>query len=536
MLFSSWLRTGKRSSSAAHRRTRNFARPCVAFRPLLEALEERTLPSNYTADSVSALIADINAANQAGGTNTIYLASPTPTTAAVVFDLTTVNNTSNGANGLPVISGGGKKAAADNLTINGTDQGGDIIDRSLASGTPSFRLFDVANGSSLTLENVTLEGGLAQGSGAAADGGAIYNQGTLTLNGAIVQGNTAQGSNGAAASTIVIKNKTYYIAAQPGVEAEGGGIWSSGSVTLENGTTLQSNKAIGGQGGSARFSGDGGNGLGGGLYVAGGSVNASGTGNESGAIFSGNEALGGAGGGSTPSDNPGRGGNGSGGGLYVAGGSVSAIGTSSESAALFSGNEALGGAGGIGYIRGTSFSYQFPWGGNGSGGGLYVAGGTLDMSRDTVQSNKAVGGKGGGERTYTDGAGGMGGTGIGGGLFVAGTGVVVTLADVNLSSNLAQGGQGGNGGGQGGNAYGGSLSVGGGTVTLTGDMVTGNQAIGGFPGLSGFETTFHGEGSGAGDGIYVFGGTVTVGTSVFSANSPDNIYGPYTDGGGNTFS
>jgi hypothetical protein len=156
------------------------------------------------------------------------------------------------------------------------------------------------------------------------------------------------------------------------------------------------------------------------------------------------------------------------------------------------------------------------------------------MSVDTVQSNRAVGGTGGGERSYA-GAGGTGGTGVGGGLFVAGTGVVVTLADVNLSSNLAEGGQGGNNGGQGGNAYGGSLYVGGGTVTLTGDMVTGNQAIGGLPGLSNF-TTNGGGGSGAGGGIYNNGGTLRVSTSVFSSNSPDNIYGPYIDAGDNTFS
>src|SRR5579875_1002994 len=48
----------------------------------LEKLEDRTLPSNYTAASVSDLIADINAANAAGGSNTIVLAANT------TFDLT----------------------------------------------------------------------------------------------------------------------------------------------------------------------------------------------------------------------------------------------------------------------------------------------------------------------------------------------------------------------------------------------------------------------------------------------------------------
>ena len=61
----------------------------------------------WTAKSVSELIADINAANQAGGSNTIVLA------AGKTFTLTAVDNTTDGANGLPVI------AANNKLTILG---------------------------------------------------------------------------------------------------------------------------------------------------------------------------------------------------------------------------------------------------------------------------------------------------------------------------------------------------------------------------------------------------------------------------------
>src|SRR5579864_7563379 len=86
-----WRRSPRR------RRASHFCFPA-------EVLEVRSLLSAYTAASVSALIADINAANKNGGTNTITL------TANTTFDLTAVNNTSrtNGANGLPVI--GGKQA------------------------------------------------------------------------------------------------------------------------------------------------------------------------------------------------------------------------------------------------------------------------------------------------------------------------------------------------------------------------------------------------------------------------------------------
>jgi hypothetical protein len=208
----------------------------------LELLEDRTLPSSYTAGSVSDLIADINAANQAAGSNTITLVAGT------TFNLAAVNNTTDGATGLPVI------AAKDNLTIVGN---GDIIQRSTAKGTPAFRLLDAAAGASLTLQNLTLQGGLAFGAGVSAEGGAIYNQGTLTLDGVTVQNNLAQGIT----STL------------GGAAAAGGGIYSGGSLTVEA-STIQNNEALGGDGLATKSGwgepGVGGPGSGGGVYIAGG--------------------------------------------------------------------------------------------------------------------------------------------------------------------------------------------------------------------------------------------------------------------------
>ena len=188
----------------------------------LERLEDRTLLSGLSliAASVSDLIADINAANLAGGANTITLKKNN-------YVLTAVNNSTDGATGLPVI------AASDNLTIVGK---GAAIEPCMKKGTPAFRLFDVAAGASLTLQNLTLQGGLA------VQGGAIYNQGALTLNGAIVQNNIAQ---------------------------SGGGIYSSGGLTLEGGTTIRNNKALGY---NTVFDYAGGSALGGGLCVSGGTA------------------------------------------------------------------------------------------------------------------------------------------------------------------------------------------------------------------------------------------------------------------------
>ena len=129
----------------------------------------------------------INAANAAGGSNTITLTAPTTSP----YVLTAVDNTTNGPTGLPVISGGGKKVAADNLTIIGN---GDTIERNTASGTPAFRLFEVASGASLTTENVTVQNGLAvviTPNSFDASGGAFFNLGTLTVSGCTLSSNSA---------------------------------------------------------------------------------------------------------------------------------------------------------------------------------------------------------------------------------------------------------------------------------------------------------------------------------------------------------
>jgi hypothetical protein len=341
-------------------------------------LEERTLPSSYTAASVSALIADINAANAAGGSNTITLAANT------TFDLTVVNNTTNGANGLPVI------AANDNLTISG--QGGDIIQRDPAA--PAFRLFDVASGGTLTLNSLTLQYGVASGSGSSAEGGAIDNQGSLVLNGVTVQNNSAVGSNGSGKKT--------------GQDAAGGGIWSSGSLTLANGTVIQSNQADGGNG--AQFSqGTGGNAWGGGVYINSGTANVS-------ADLNNNSARAGMGGynyyGTLSGTYPlpgGSGGSACGGGLAVTGGSLTLT------SAVLENNSAAGGGGG----------YQAS-GGNGSGGGLY-AGRLIAVSLcgDTVEFNSAAGGGGGSPS----------GQGYGGGIYGPKAKLSLDSFSVNNTSN-----------------------------------------------------------------------------------------------------
>jgi hypothetical protein len=364
-------------------------RPSTARRrvPLgLTQLEGRTLPSSFTASTVKDLINDINAANTQGGSNAITLAAST------TFDLTRAANTSDGPTGLPVI------AAADNLTITG--QGGDIIQRDTSA--KAFRLFDVANGATLTLNNLTLQNGLAFGSGSSAAGGAISNQGSLTLKSVIVQNNKAQGESGSSAAGGAIYNQGTLVlnvatvqtnttqggagangtkqnpVGGPGSDSSGGGIWSSGSLTCENGTLIQNNNAFAGNGGDAYQApggsgGNGGNAFGGGVFIAGGTANLAGV------TLSGNLALGGRGGqGIFYIDNytaVGNGGSGFGGGLAVDGGSVMLSSDTVEN------NTAEGQYGGNG-LGITGLGY---------GGGLEVAGGTVTLCSDTAESNSAGG-------------------------------------------------------------------------------------------------------------------------------------------------
>jgi hypothetical protein len=486
MSLFSWLRN--RTSNPPARAPSPRRRASRGFRPRLESLEGRALPTAFFAATAADLIADINAANKVGGANSITLTAPT----TAPYVLTAVNNSTDGATGTPVISGGSVErklvTAADNLTIFGN---ADTIERSTTSGTPDFRLFDVASGSSLTLELVTIENGVAQGSGTAAEGGAIHNQGTLTLMSAAIQDNTAQGANGADGlkfSGKSLKDPTI-IQGQAGADAAGGAVWSSGSVSLEGKTDLYRNQALGGKGGAggvfssavdvAGSGGAGGGGFGGGLYLAGGSVNGAA------ATLTDNTAAGGAGGDAF---------------VWYGGGSWSATNT-------------VGGLGGVG-----------------AGGGLYAAAGTLNVTGATVQSNQALGGTGGGATLFLECAG-NGGAAYGGAIDIAAA--TATLATSGSLANVAQGGTGGDGynqpGGSGGNAFGGGLYAGAGTVALTNDTATGNDAVGGSIGpyvgaddpTAGLLPPAPNYGTGAGGGIEI-ASAAAVSLDLFTVNNTNN--------------
>jgi hypothetical protein len=330
-------------------------RPAVAPTPTrrarlaVEPLEGRAVPAFFTAATVAELIQHINDANALPGPDTISLAS------GATFNMTAVNNTVHGATGLPVVTDG------DGLTIVGN---GATIARTTVSGTPACRLLDVGVGASLSIQSLTLQGGLASSQyGGLPLGGAVYNQGNLTLEGVTVRNNTAQGADGTFGG---------------GGYAAGGGVYSLGSLTVNSSSVFQNNKAVGGNGSDAtggpdgsRAATPGGRAFGGALDIAGGTASVSDT------TFTLNVAQGGAGGGGSHLRPGAAGGNGSGGGVYLAGDLVTLLGVS------VNGNSAVGGAGGK--KGGTK--------GQGIGGGVYIAaatGVTLDLfTRDHVKRNTA---------------------------------------------------------------------------------------------------------------------------------------------------
>jgi hypothetical protein len=484
----------------------------------LELLEDRTLLTAppITVSTTSDLIAAINTANSSGG-GTITLAGQT------TFDFTTANNSTDGRNALPVITA--------NVILIGN---GDTIERDSKS-TTAFRLFDVAGGGSLILEALTLQGGLVQGVGVSAEGGAIYNSGALALSGVTVQGNEADGLPGVSGSNQAGGN---------GADAFGGGLYvAGGNVSLTDATNFNHNFVHAGNGGAGGNSGvhasgaglrggDGGKGLGGGIYVAAGSV-----GLNTNTIVQDNNALGGNGGIGGAGSNGrnggagGIGGDGLGGGLYVAGGSVI---LNNVEIAL---NQAKGGFGGNGG-NGAVGSGSGGLGGNGAGGGLYAAGASVSLNNVEIDDNFATGSDGGAGGkpggSHSPGFGGGGGSGYGGGAVISTTGSV-TLSNNKLLNNRATGGNGGHGGagngggsGVGGSGSGGGLYAAGSSVTLSSDTINNNQAQGGFGGNNnntshiGFVGgTLGSGGGGLGGGLFVAAkSSVTLsGATTLSGNS-----------------
>ena len=163
-------------------------------------------------DAITAANKDTAAGGCSAGTgaDTVDLSNPF---VGSIPPLTTVNNNTYGATGLPVITS--------EITIAGNLLRGDTIARD--SSAPEFRIVAVGATGNLTLQNTTVSGGVARSG--FDNGGGILNRGILAVTYSTVSGNSA---------------------------STGGGISNLGTVTLSN-TTVSGNSASFGGGGISNF-------------------------------------------------------------------------------------------------------------------------------------------------------------------------------------------------------------------------------------------------------------------------------------------
>lgn len=129
------------------------------------------------------------------------------------------------------------------ITVNGY---GATIARSQVSGTPAFRIFAVASGGNLTLNIVIVKGGLVDNRGSVpedvnrAGGGLTVDAGgKLTLNHSVVAQNRSN----------------VFGLGEPGGFSEGGGIYNSGIVMLNNSVVSKNVASSGTESGHARGGG-----------------------------------------------------------------------------------------------------------------------------------------------------------------------------------------------------------------------------------------------------------------------------------------
>jgi hypothetical protein len=165
------------------------------------------------------LASSISAANAAAGGATLDLPS------GCIYTITAANNSTDGGNGLPVITG--------TVTIHGH---GSTIARSTASGVPQVRIFDVAKGGALHLDSITLSDGVA--ANGQQGGGAIDNNGTLTVSGSLLTSNAnpaTSGTSGGAiqnAGALTVTTSSF----SGNTAMEGGAIFNQNTATVTQST------------------------------------------------------------------------------------------------------------------------------------------------------------------------------------------------------------------------------------------------------------------------------------------------------------
>jgi predicted outer membrane repeat protein len=251
-LWSKAFATGRRKASSA--------RP-VRVRPQLEYLEDRLVPAviNVTtladgtgAGTLRSAIQQANTNDANGDTNnTINLTVAGTYNIGQLGALAIFNNATAAQSGL-------------NLTIQNTSGGNVAI-----SGNNLSRVFDINTNNvipgnntvlgAVTINNVTIENGLAQpGDGAAGSGGGIRDQGPvdLTLNNDLITNNSASADGGGIAMENVVNTRWALILnnttvsnnhagdAGGGIDEDGTGLVAINNSLIANNTTLNQGAGV----------------------------------------------------------------------------------------------------------------------------------------------------------------------------------------------------------------------------------------------------------------------------------------------------
>jgi hypothetical protein len=182
--------------------------------------------------NVACLIKAIREANANGEANTITLEAGT-------YPLITVDNTTDGPNGLPSIMSP--------LTLQGAGVDATVIERS--AGTPAFRLLHVAATGALTLEGLTLRGGIASSGLRLEPGGGLFNNGgAVVLTRTKLTGNVAGGGGALANHGGTVLLTQALVARNEALSpTNGGGLLNTGTLILSE-MTLANNRAENGGG------------------------------------------------------------------------------------------------------------------------------------------------------------------------------------------------------------------------------------------------------------------------------------------------
>jgi hypothetical protein len=517
------------------------------FRPHLEALENRWVPSTLTVTNA------LDAGALGDGSLRGEIA------AAQDGDVITF---APGLAGQTITLTGGELTIIQNLDIEGLG-----ADQLTVSGNHASRVFDISGGVTVTISGMTMTDGLANGSSPvlASVGGGILNRGNLTLTGDVLSDNRVVGNPhaspfgrvGAAlggglgnvgTATLTVSHCAFLgnrvLGADGSVGSSAGSVSGGAVINFDSATAGISDSVFADNVSQAGSHESGPLGATGG----GGALNNTSVLSVTGCAFRANRAVGG-----NDSTGPTRPGLGVGGAI-LSGSPLGPAARLAISGCTFDHNQAIGGNANTGTGSGlTGPNDAF-------GGGVHVSGGIATVSGCTFEHNAAIAGagadgrrgglaEGGGadaanffaprivDATFSDctfthnmaiggsgGPGGNGGDGWGGGLANL-LGATLAVSNCTVEHNLALGGAGGLGG-NGGNGLGGgifqdALS----TLTLHGTTIDRNHAIGGAAGIGGS------DGEGVGGGLYLAPGGVATAdllTAIFAnhaSTSDDDVFG-----------